>query len=672
MDVTTLLYRHRNTRPNEYNRKRMALRTAYSIVRTIDSGVSTDEFLRRSIDTIGRVFGGTAQDSYLTTIMSVVKTFQPDVDVYLAGVINAIVLQMNFQTRIFLDGNQSIIFDGDRDYFPLAMLHGNLTLGICTASEAGAVSMPIWANVSPSLEINPDRLHVLPPEQVRVYQAASGCKHTGALLITNPDVNGGAFSIAERYSYLKETVSAETIYCVAGSAEMVLKLAAELQQAYPDLRVNVKAYANRRGRALEYRAILVFSGIDQIPEVAVQPGVARACTFGHNLANNDGYLTSISYGEGSIAGRNNHDGGLARPEMANGVWEKAPVRRPFLLSSSAPLPMEARERVSDELEVFHSVLAIRDGILIPSQDSSHATFLYATGDGKVISDYGSDPAGTPLYEAAQVGGDGIRRGYIRSSKLRRVRGAVMPLMFTPLLHKWHSHFMIQCLPRTRIVRDLAEEVSILLPYDLRRKQLEMLELLGFGNERIVKMEPGELIQAETLYYPWPWRLAFTEYSAAVYDEIASKVEVSHISTPKRILISRESRKSWRNLINYDAVRQMLVEDYGFEVVAPEKLTLAEEIATYANAEIVVGAEGAGMYGAVFSNKTTKYITICDEDYVMPILGSLAAVRDFEIGYVFGESLRSDRDVGRRLLYGHADFVIDIDKLGQAVRLALGK
>jgi hypothetical protein len=55
---------------------------------------------------------------------------------------------------------------------------------------------------------------------------------------------------------------------------------------------------------------------------------------------------------------------------------------------------------------------------------------------------------------------------------------------------------------------------------------------------------------------------------------------------------------------------------------------------------------------------------------MPILGSLAAIRGFDIGYVFGESFRSDRDVERRLPFGHADFIIDVDRLSQAVRHAI--
>ena len=35
---------------------------------------------------------------------------------------------------------------------------------------------------------------------------------------------------------------------------------------------------------------------------------------------------------------------------------------------------------------------------------------------------------------------------------------------------------------------MGEDIAILLPYDLRKKQIEMLNLLGFGEDRIVWIE----------------------------------------------------------------------------------------------------------------------------------------------------------------------------------------
>ena len=112
------------------------------------------------------------------------------------------------------------------------------------------------------------------------------------------------------------------------------------------------------------------------------------------------------------------------------------------------------------------------------------------------------------------------------------------------------------------------------------------------------------------------------------------------------------------MLTYELVKNTLVEKYGFEVIRPEKLTLAEEVNLYRNVEIMIGAEGAGLYSAVFSKPEATYLSIGDEDYIMPVIGSIASVRGFDIGYVFGDSLRSDFDVARRKPYGHSDFVVD--------------
>jgi hypothetical protein len=60
------------------------------------------------------------------------------------------------------------------------------------------------------------------------------------------------------------------------------------------------------------------------------------------------------------------------------------------------------------------------------------------------------------------------------------------------------------------------------------------------------------------------------------------------------------------------------------------------------------------------------MAIGDEDYIMPILSSAASGRNFDVGYVFGESIRADSDVERRLPSGHSDFVIDPEKVATLI------
>lgn len=665
MDATTLLYRFRATTIEDMPGKRRALASAFKTVRSLRPDLTFDEFIELSADVLARKYGGDAQDCYVTSSMSVVKMFNKNIDVYIASVINSIVIQMNFQTRIFLDGGQSIVFDGNSEYFYPAMLHGNGTQGICVTTCA-EVERPEWVNAGPSIEVNCSQVYVLPSDRVTEYLNANGSKKLSALLMVELDFAGNAIDLAERYAYLAGRISPHTIFCLAGSAESIFSAMADMAARYPDIVVNLKVYSVRSGSGVHHKAIAIFSGMSEIPAIMLGPSLSLPCSFEHSVAaDSSGSTRFVSYASGFAEGYESLDKGAV-----TGLWERSLVRKPFLLSSSAPLPDEAKERISAELDVYHSLMEIDGGMLIQSSDSSHAQFLYASDDGRVFNDYSDSPANTPLYRQAVVDENGLRRGRLTANRLVRVKGTAMPLMFTPTLHTWHSHFMIQCLPRVRIARDLGESITFLVPHDIRRKQLEMLRLLGAGEDRIAFIDRTDVVRADKLSVPCPWRLMFTPYSASIYDEIASRVEKFEGNTPKRMLISRESRKSWRNMINYDMVRDLLVDEFGFTVVAPERMSLAEEVATYANADVVVGAEGAGMYGAVFSRPGVKYLTLCDEDYVMPILGTIAEIRQLEIGYVFGESFRADTDVARRLLTGHADFTIDLGRVEKAVRRAL--
>jgi hypothetical protein len=141
MDMTSLFYRFRRASLDEIRLKVRSLQSAFKTVKAINQSTTFEEFLKNSSDVVIRKYGGDSHDSYVTTSMSVVKNFQQDLDIYLASILNSIVIQMNFQTRIFVDGNQSVVFDGDRKYFPAAMMHGNSTQGICVG-DGGDIDFP--------------------------------------------------------------------------------------------------------------------------------------------------------------------------------------------------------------------------------------------------------------------------------------------------------------------------------------------------------------------------------------------------------------------------------------------------------------------------------------------------------------------------------------------------
>jgi hypothetical protein len=126
------------------------------------------------------------------------------------------------------------------------------------------------------------------------------------------------------------------------------------------------------------------------------------------------------------------------------------------------------------------------------------------------------------------------------------------------------------------------------------------------------------------------------------------------------------------MLTYPAVSAILKERFGFEEIRPESLSLDEEIRLYRDARIMIGAEGAGLYSACYGRPGSTFVSIGDEDYIMPVIGSAASVRGFDVAYIFGESLRADSDVRRRLSVGHSDYVVDPIAVASMVESLLGR
>ena len=678
MDVSALLYGFRAAINADASGKGLALEAARRLLQRIDPHFPFEDHVKRSCsDVVGMRFGGDATDAYYTTLLTTIRDSIPHIDAFLGAVLNNIVLQLNFQTRLCLNSvmgrTEAVVFEGSKEYFPVAMVHGNEVFGVhVTDLGQGEPALPGWAERYPEFELREPHLRRALPQEVSGLLAAAGRDRVGALLIVDPEPGVGELRIKDRYSYLEGKVSRHTIYCLSGTPEQVLATGRGFAERYSDCIVRTRFYTRRQDGELAHRAVLVCENVPELPDVIVALQSFRQLSFieatpkqgqihpGVDILNYfDGDTDRIEYREHREVGR----------------WEPCPIRRPILLSSSAPLPEEARSRISDDTEIYHTLVGLKDGMLIPSEAPGHSTYIHATGLGEVLLDMGDERRNvesSPIYQQATANAEGQLIGKIDARAIVRVEGDAIPLTFTPILHRWHSHFVIQCLPRIQIIRALASDAAVLVPDSLRSKQLEMLHILGVPSNRIVKMPSGQIVQADRLLVPRAWRLAFARSTTAIYQELVDHFGCDSSSPRRRILISRDSRKTWRNLLNYDAVRQLLVTKYDFEEVAPERLSLEEEVHLYNNAQIIVGAEGAGLYGSIFSSAGTTVLSICDEDYAMPILGTLAYQRGFDVGYVFGESLRADTDLERRLPFGHADFVVDPRRVEEAVLAILAQ
>lgn len=83
--------------------------------------------------------------------------------------------------------------------------------------------------------------------------------------------------------------------------------------------------------------------------------------------------------------------------------------------------------------------------------------------------------------------------------------------------------------------------------------------------------------------------------------------------PELLFVSRRYSEENRLCRNADAVER-LFEEHGFTIVHPEKLSFAEQAATFASARVVAGFAGSGMFNILFSARLEKLIVLSQDSY----------------------------------------------------------
>jgi len=126
--------------------------------------------------------------------------------------------------------------------------------------------------------------------------------------------------------------------------------------------------------------------------------------------------------------------------------------------------------------------------------------------------------------------------------------------------------------------------------------------------------------------------------------------------PKRIFISRKNA-SRRRKFNEEAVMQLLLE-FGFEAVFPEKLSVADQISLFNQAEWIIGGSGAAFTNLLFCNNLAKVIIISRAYFPFSGFSTIAAALGIYLLYL------TEEDTNKNMIRGdiHDPFEIDLSYL----------
>ena len=269
MDLSHLLCGFKPLDATDRRRKREALLFAFERWKEIRPKVTLDEFMRLVPPTIlGERLGSSANDYYITALMSCAAQSGDTFDSFAGAVLNRIVLQLNFQTRFIhsLGAPEILVLDGASELFPLALANGNAVFGFLV-DENSAARIPEWSNCS-HIDLSVGamfwrRLDDFPGLMKSVQRDRVGCL---ALNIPNGS-DEAQISIHERFSVLATNFFNDSYFVLVGSPETVLSAASTLERSQPEARIALRVYDADTG---ERRAILVASGLSRLPELILQ------------------------------------------------------------------------------------------------------------------------------------------------------------------------------------------------------------------------------------------------------------------------------------------------------------------------------------------------------------------------------------------------------------------
>lgn len=641
MDVAGFLCSLRNSSDHEIEGK---LKIAgYALSQKLTDEPSTDvasKTIPRSV--LSFVYGRAEEDAFYTSLLATAFEGDELSHVAEAAFFNRVVLQLTYQVRFALDQvkPEASIFIGSEKMFCASMLHANNIFGARILFHSDPSAQPAWQpewSRYDNLELSRHLLTQGTVEETLERLQRDQRPNIGSVLI-DLDFLPTTVKLSEIFSLFENAVNARTIYALSGNAEHILGAVSEFERRYPDAVVYCKTYVERRGSVDTARGMLSVWNIADLPDVSIRHHTPYHCT----LVTEADRQRSISDIEHKTY----------RP------LETVDIKEPIVVYSGAPLLPEITRALSAPRQLYHDVSYIPGaGIFVDG-----SSYFFISRDGFVSLDAATpldEGLNTSLFKQSTISEDGLHQSVLRKTRIHHISGIAMPLAYQPTLHQFFSHFLIQCFPRLLLIDELKlKDVKIIVSDEIYPKQVEMLLEFGIPAENIIYFNSNDIIFADMMVVPKPWQLMFSAFTTGIYGKLKSKMNIKDSVGDRRILISREFRKTWRNQLNSAQLQHVLQQELNFEVIRPEKLSLREEIEMFSSSEIIAGAEGAGLYGACYSGPGRAVVSVSDGDYAMPILGSLATYTGFDLSYYFGISMRAEGDMSRRPGRLHCDYLVN--------------
>ncbi len=240
----------------------------------------------------------------------------------------------------------------------------------------------------------------------------------------------------------------------------------------------------------------------------------------------------------------------------------------------------------------------------------------------------------------------------------------------------YYHWLFQLLPRFELVRRAGIDLSGVDYFVInglnKSFQRESCEILGIDSTRIIQSCEVHHLRAKELIVPSiplsggcfrPWMCQFLKDTF-----LTGRDDGNLKSVGRRLYISR-SLASYRRVLNENEVIKYL-RLRGFEEITFERLSVQQQAATMAVAEVVVAPHGAGLSNLVFCAPGTKVIEIFSPELVIGFFWKLSNQLGLDYYYFLGKGRPATRESDYEQSWETlTDIEVDLDMLERALDLA---
>ncbi|OAN55999.1 hypothetical protein A6A04_10595 [Paramagnetospirillum marisnigri] len=321
------------------------------------------------------------------------------------------------------------------------------------------------------------------------------------------------------------------------------------------------------------------------------------------------------------------------PRILRGVKEwcldtGAPYRT-LSLPTVADYPPTLRNW-KDELIAEGASAPINEGYVaeIPWVRLFHRCEFIFLNEGIALHDVVADPRDNPhsLEHDPMVTARSGRRVMVEARSNNSLRVAEAIMMMGARTHHY-GHWMHEYLPRWHFLSqaNIAADVPVLVDAGMPASHLDALKMVMDEPRNIIFVEPDQDVRVQRLWVApnhawWPhgfgpdfmmdsgYLVMPTASTLFMRDRLLRHVSPPSPGSPKRIFVLRKPAYGRRLLTNQDEIMDFLKER-GFLCLAAEDLPLAEQLALFHGADIVIAVHGSCLANGLVCRPGTPVLTL---------------------------------------------------------------